>query len=52
MKSASIVILLPLMSVLVLSLYVAGGRMRMAAFALLAASLIAGAGLVMKKSLR
>lgn len=51
MKSASIVILLPLMSVLIVSLYVSGGRLRIAAFALLAASLIAVAGLLIRKSL-
>ena len=40
MKSASIVILLPLMSVLIVSLYVAGGAARTAALVLLAASVI------------
>ena len=50
MKSAGIVILLPLMSVLIVSLSMAGGRMRVTALALLVASLIAAAGLLRKKS--
>jgi hypothetical protein len=50
MKSASIVILLPLMSVLLVSLYVAGGASRTAALVLLGA-IVAGvvAGLVLKR---
>jgi hypothetical protein len=40
MKSAGIVILLPLLSVLIVSLYVAGGASRTAALVLLAASVI------------
>jgi positive regulator of sigma E activity len=51
MKSASIVILLPLMSVLVVSLYAAGGVSRTAALVLLAASVIGGlASFVLKRS--
>jgi hypothetical protein len=42
MKSAGIVILLPLMSVLIVSLYVQGGAARTAALVLLAASLVGG----------
>jgi hypothetical protein len=42
MKSASIVIVLPLMSVLIVSLYVAGGASRTAALGLLAASVVGG----------
>ena len=41
MKAAGIVILLPLMSVLIVSLYVAGGASRAAALVLLAVSTIA-----------
>lgn len=40
MKSAGIVILLPLMSVLIVSLYVQGGAARAAALVLLSASVI------------
>jgi hypothetical protein len=42
MKSAGVVILLPLMSVLIVSLYVQGGAARTAALVLLAASLVGG----------
>jgi hypothetical protein len=42
MKSASTVILLPLLSVLIVSLYVAGGTSRTAALVLLAASGVGG----------
>ncbi len=41
MKAAGIVILLPVMSVLIVSLYVAGGASRIAALVLLAVSAIA-----------
>lgn len=41
MKAAGIVILVPLMSVLIVSLYMAGGSSRTAALALLAISAIA-----------
>jgi len=40
MKSAGIVILLPLISVLIVSLYVAGGVVRAAALVLLVASVV------------
>jgi hypothetical protein len=40
MKAAGIVILLPLMSVLIVSLFVAGGAARTAALFLLAASVV------------
>jgi hypothetical protein len=51
MKSAGIVILLPLLSVLILSLYVAGGVPRTAALVLLAATVAGGlAGLILKRS--
>jgi hypothetical protein len=40
MKAAGIVILLPLMSVLIVSLYVAGGESRTAALVLLGASVV------------
>jgi hypothetical protein len=51
MKSASIVILLPLMSVLIVSLYLAGGAWRTVALVLLTASVIGGlASLVLKRS--
>ncbi len=41
MKAAGVVILLPLMSVLFVSLYVAGGASRTTALALLAVSVVA-----------
>jgi hypothetical protein len=43
MKSAGIVILLPLMSVLIVSLYVAGGTARVAALVLLVAGVVGAA---------
>jgi hypothetical protein len=49
MKSASIVILLPLLSVLIVSLYVAGGASRTAALVLLAASLVGGVVSLIRK---
>ena len=53
MKAAGIVILLPLMSVLIVSLYVRGGTSRTAALLLLAISAIAFLmGLVKKNSSR
>jgi hypothetical protein len=53
MKAAWIVILLPLMSVLIVSLYVRGGTSRTAALLLLAISAIAFLmGLVKKSSSR
>jgi hypothetical protein len=53
MKSAAIVILLPLMSVLIVSLYVRGGMSRGAALLLLLTSAIAlGMGLLKKSSSR
>lgn len=50
MKAAGIVILLPLISVLIVSLYVHGGASRIAALVLLVASVIAAvAGLVLRR---
>jgi hypothetical protein len=50
MKSASIIILLPLMSVLILSLYVHGGASRIAALVLLVGSVVGAlAGIVLKR---
>jgi hypothetical protein len=50
MKSASIVILLPLMSVLIVSLYVSGGAARTAALVLLGVSVMGVvAGLIFKR---
>jgi len=50
MKAAGIVILFPLMSVLIVSLYVHGGTSRIAALLLLVGSVIAAvAGLVLKR---
>lgn len=51
MKAAGIVILLPLMSVLIVSLYVAGGTSRVAAVVLLGVSAIGVVvGLLQKRS--
>jgi hypothetical protein len=53
MKAAGIVILLPLMSVLIMSLFVAGGPSRTAAVALLLVSVVAGiAGLLSRRGTR
>jgi hypothetical protein len=53
MKAASIVILLPLLSVLIVSLYLAGGVSRTAALVLLAISVIGGiAGLLSRRDSR
>jgi hypothetical protein len=51
MKSASLVILLPFLSVLILSLYTAGGVSRKAALILLGVSVIGLlAGFILKRS--
>lgn len=53
MKAAGIVILLPLMSVLIVSLYVAGGASRTAAMVLLLVSVVAGiVGLLSRRGVR
>jgi positive regulator of sigma E activity len=53
MKSAGIVILLPLVSVLIVSLYVAGGASRAAALILLGASVVgAVAGFLWRRNAR
>jgi cation transporter-like permease len=50
MKSMGVIVLFPLLSVIILSLYSAGGASREAAFVLLALSVLAAlAGIILKR---